>query len=184
MTPTIVQVACMEADGVHYGPNGAGAVYDEGSPPLYRYRLWRTWKPDLPVALFVMLNPSTATHLKLDNTLRRCKVFAVDWALGGFEVVNLFAWRATDPEDMKGAEDPIGPANDAIVLERAQEVTKAGGLIVAGWGRHGSFRSRGLDMRAKLRQLNIKLHYLRLTESGEPGHPLYLPKETKPQEWL
>lgn len=46
-----------------------GAVYsleqrDDGQS-MYRYVLWWVWASNLPVWLYALLNPSTATHLKL-----------------------------------------------------------------------------------------------------------------------
>jgi hypothetical protein len=61
------------------------------------------------------LNPSTADHRKLDPTLRRVRNFAQKWGLGGFVMLNLFAYRATEPRDMKRAEDPVGPKNDRYI---------------------------------------------------------------------
>lgn len=180
----IVTVSCMRADGIDYGPEGAGAVYSDEPTPLYRFRLWRIWDRDKPMALFDMLNPSTATHLKLDRTLTRCKAFALAWGFGGFEVENLFGWRATEPEDMRKAPDPIGERNDEILLERALAITKAGGLLIAGWGLGGTFMNRATEVRGLLRRNDIKLHYLKMTDGGHPGHPLYLKKDLKPVEWL
>src|SRR5689334_20041621 len=63
---------------------------------LYRYRLTRRWG-DGPALLFVMLNPSTADATEDDPTIRRCTGFAKREGMPAIEVVNLFAWRATDP---------------------------------------------------------------------------------------
>jgi hypothetical protein len=34
-----------------------------------------------------------------------------------------------------------------------------------------------------VRAMLPKLHYLRLTKDGFPGHPLYLPATLTPKEW-
>lgn len=62
----------------------------------YRYRLTRRFA-DGPCATFVMLNPSTADETIDDPTIRRCRNFAIREGCGGLVVVNLFAYRATDP---------------------------------------------------------------------------------------
>lgn len=170
-----------EADGTIY--QEAGAMYSLGEEPLYRFRLWRTWDGSKPIALFCMLNPSTATHLKLDPTLTRCKGFALAWGMGGFEVINLFAFRATKPKDMKAARDPIGPGNDDLTIARARIVTEAGGTLICGWGQHGLMMERGPDFRMKLRARQIRAHYLRMGAKNCPWHPLYLPADLKPTEW-
>ena len=68
----------------------------------YRYTLTRdlglAMKPKRP-CLFVMLNPSTADALMDDRTIRRCKGFATREGCTSLTVVNLFAFRATNPDD-------------------------------------------------------------------------------------
>lgn len=63
----------------------------------YRYALTRRWRADLPVAAFLMLNPSTADAFVLDPTVRRCIGFARAWNTGGVLVLNLFGLRASNP---------------------------------------------------------------------------------------
>ena len=46
------------------------AVYSDCES--YRYMLTRTWDPGGDKALFIMLNPSTATEVQNDPTVERC----------------------------------------------------------------------------------------------------------------
>ena len=69
----------------------------------YRYSLWRRWEEDAPYVLWICLNPSTADAEEDDPTLRRCMGFAQDWGYGASYTANLFAWRATKPQDMMKA---------------------------------------------------------------------------------
>ena len=78
----------------------------------YRYRLSRVWDTARPRAVWVMLNPSTATEAEIDPTVRRILTFSRDWGCGSAEVVNLFALRATNSDDLYIHDDPVGPAND------------------------------------------------------------------------
>lgn len=82
----------------------------------YRYELWRTWDESKPYAMFIGLNPSTADETEDDPTIRRCINFAKTWGYGGLCMTNLFAYRATQPEDMKRASDPIGNKNDETLI--------------------------------------------------------------------
>lgn len=141
----------------------------------YRYDLWRTWIGGEGYAMFVGLNPSTADETQDDPTIRRCIAFAKSWGYAGLCMTNLFAFRATDPEDMKRAADPVGPQNDLVLKERAGRA----GVVVAAWGVHGTYKNRAWAVRMALPQL----HCLRLTKDGHPGHPLYLPKTLVPVEW-
>jgi hypothetical protein len=86
----------------------------------YRYSLTRVWAENAPRACFIMLNPSIADATINDPTIRRCIGFAIEMGCGSLEVVNLFAFRATDPKAMKQADDPIGPENDRYLIEAAQ----------------------------------------------------------------
>jgi len=74
----------------------------------WRTLLWRRWDQALPVANFLMLNPSTADEVQLDPSCTRAHRYAERWGFGGLIVTNLFAWRATDPDEMKAAGDPVG----------------------------------------------------------------------------
>ena len=101
----------------------------------YRYALWRTWDAEKPFVMFIGLNPSTADETEDDPTIRRCINYAKDWGYGGLCMVNLFAFRATEPNDMKNAIDPIGPEND----EWLKNLSKDAGVIIGAWGNHGEF---------------------------------------------
>ena len=142
----------------------------------YRYALWRRWGDAPDYVMFVGLNPSTADETQDDPTIRRCIAYAKDWGYSGLCMTNLFAFRATDPEVMKMADDPIGPENDRYLDECAY----GAGVVVAAWGVHGTLGGRHRPVIVRL----PKLHYLRLTKDGHPGHPLYLPKTLTPQPWF
>lgn len=49
----------------------------------------------------------------------------------GLVMLNLFAFRATSPRDMKAAGDPVGPLNDAALL---RETNREGAVILCAWG--------------------------------------------------
>lgn len=135
---------------------------------LYRYRLLRVWDDSLPLCAFVMLNPSTADATSDDPTVRRCIGYARAWGCGSLVVVNLFAFRATSPDDMMAAADPVGPDNDRHI----EAATGRCHHVVVAWGNHGSFKSRGAEVRFLLR--HRRLNHLGLTRTGQPKHPLYL----------
>src|SRR5712664_2208515 len=78
---------------------------------LYRYWLRRHWDAELPPVCFVMLNPSTADAERDDPTIRRCCGFSRRWGYGGIVVVNLYAFRTSDPCCLRNAVHPVGPEN-------------------------------------------------------------------------
>ena len=92
-------VGCMVLRQHQKGDAASQAVY---SPCLqYRYILTRVWDGAGEKALFVMLNPSTATEAQNDPTVERCERRARVLGFGAFRVVNIFAYRATDPRVMR-----------------------------------------------------------------------------------
>src|SRR5919201_6084303 len=120
----------------------------------WRYLLWRRWDAARPVANFLMLNPSTADEFKLDPSCTRARLYAERWGYGALIVTNLFGWRATDPQDMKAAREPVGRANDAAILRAASEAA----IVVCAWGNHGAHRNRSRGITRLLREAGIPLH--------------------------
>lgn len=85
-----------------------GATFSECR--RYRYRLWRYWDRSKPPLCFLMLNPSTADDLSNDPTVERCQRRALAMGFGGLEVVNIFAFRSTDPAALYSL--PVGRYGD------------------------------------------------------------------------
>ncbi|MEP1766994.1 MAG: DUF1643 domain-containing protein [Sulfitobacter sp.] len=154
------------------------AVYSDCE--RYRYSLTRVWDTDAARVAFVMLNPSTATEVQNDPTIERCEQRARRLGFGGFRAVNIFALRATDPRDMRAAEDPVGPDNSQALAGAAQWAD----MVIAAWGVHGAHRSQGPAAAAALRAAGHRLHHLGLTKAGHPRHPLYLPYSAQPDLWI
>ena len=142
---------------------------------IYRYELWRTWDDSKPYAMFIGLNPSTADETEDDPTILRCINFAKSWGYGGLCMANLFAYRATQPEDMKKASDPIGDKNNETLILLAQKA----GVIIGAWGNDGVFLNRSEEIRSLIPEINV----LKVNKSGEPAHPLYLKSTLTPIEW-
>ena len=142
----------------------------------WRYLLWRRWDPALPVANFLMLNPSTADEWKLDPSCTRARLYAERWGYGALIVTNVFGWRATDPEEMKAVRDPVGRGNDRAILRAARESA----IVVCAWGNHGAHLGRSDAVRKLLGKAGIEARVLRMNAGGEPAHPLYLPARLKP----
>ena len=145
----------------------------------YRYSLDRVWNPAGQRVMFVMLNPSKATEVQNDPTVERCERRARALGFGGFCVTNIFAWRATDPRDMRAAVDPTGPDNDQILIKN----TGKSDSIIAAWGTHGAHMDRGLAVASMLRKHSKALFHLGLSKAGHPKHPLYLPYAQQPIPW-
>lgn len=140
---------------------------------LYRYWLSRTIAPIGKKVTFICLNPSTADASYNDPTISRCISFAKQWGAANLIVVNLFAYRSTDPRALKVAYDPVGPENDTWLTKA---VTQSD-LVVAAWGNGGNLNGRAELVKSMFPR---QLCALRLTKQGMPGHPLYLPSGLRP----
>lgn len=145
----------------------------------YRYDLTRIWDASGEKALFVMLNPSTATEYQNDPTVERCERRARALGYGAFRVTNIFAFRATDPKVMRSVADPIGPGNDAAIALGAAWADS----IICAWGSHGAHLNRGLAVEYLLRTTAKPLWHLGLTQAGQPKHPLYIGYDRQPEVW-
>ncbi len=166
----------MVTRGYKKGDAASEAVYSDCE--RYRYLLTRTWGPG-PKALFIMLNPSTATEVQNDPTVERCERRARALGFGAFRVTNIFAFRATDPKVMRAQADPVGPENDAAILKSVPWAD----MILCAWGNHGLYLDRGAAVTTLLRRTSAPLHHLGLTGHGQPRHPLYVGYDRQPELW-
>jgi hypothetical protein len=155
----------------------SAAVYSDCE--RYRYLLTRIWDPAGSRALFILINPSTATEIQNDPTVERCERRARALGFGAFRVTNIFAWRNTDPKAMRAAGDPVGPGNDAAILESCPWADR----IICAWGAHGAHLDRGKAVETLLRGAGVPLFHLGLTQAGHPKHPLYIGYAEQPRPW-
>jgi len=149
---------------------------------LYRYYLYRSWDATLPRMGIVMLNPSTADAEVDDPTIRRVVSFAEDFGFGRVDVCNLFAYRATEPDELLTVlspdHEPGNPhANTTALRMMCDHVDK----IVIAWGNPeiASIRGAGKGAIKMMREWwGKKVYALKINKGGEPGHPLYLPGDS------
>ncbi len=146
----------------------------------YRYLLWRTWNPDAAQVAFVMCNPSTADGSSDDPTIRRCMDFAQSWGFGSLAVGNLFAYRSPSPRDLLTVADPVGPDNDAHLVQIARQSA----CLIAAWGCAGRYRERDRAVMEKLSAHSPRMVCLGRNADGSPKHPLYIRKGTERQCFL
>ena len=74
--------------------NNSGAEFSQCGK--YRYKLWRIWNPEMPLAMCIGLNPSTANAEKDDHTIRILRDVLRQIGFGGFYMMNLFDWVFAD----------------------------------------------------------------------------------------
>lgn len=146
----------------------------------FRYRLERSrvatlFNQPTGTAVFVMLNPSVADDKVDDPTLLQCKWFAFE-LMGAAKliVVNLYAFRATDPRDLVSAQYPVGPDNDRHILGALNEANA--GVVVA-WGAKAQ-KSRVQWLADQAMHAGKPLWCLEKNKDGSPRHPLYVSRST------
>lgn len=136
----------------------------------YRYALWRIWDKDKPLVMFIGLNPSTASEITDDPTIRRVQKFAFDWGFGGVIMMNLFAYVTAYPEKLK-KHPRHNIQNNSYLIDKAVKCE----LIIFAWG---SFKEA--KERAKKVMEMFEGYALIINKDGTPRHPLYVPKDVKP----
>ncbi len=142
----------------------------------YRYVLRRNWNRQKPIVAFIGLNPSSANETSDDPTSRRCMGFANDWGYGGISLINLFAFCAHSPKSMMMAADPIGSENDRWI----DRVISESDLVIAAWGNRGTFMDRANELHSRI----DNMYCLKLTERGQPMHPLYVKADIIPIAYI
>lgn len=133
----------------------------------YRWWLRRSWNQGEGTICFVMLNPSTADALQDDPTIRRCIAFSKAWGYATLSVRNLFAYRATDPKDLKAAGYPTGGTRGDAELIASQTAD----CTICAWGANAP----QWRVNEAMKLLGGGLLCLGKTKAGHPKHPLYVP---------
>lgn len=140
----------------------------------YRYRLQRDWRAAFEKSrtmCFVMLNPSTADAEFDDPTIRKCIGFSKREGCTRLDVVNLFAYRTTNPRELDSVEldEAIGPKND----EHIADALASSDVVVVAWGAH-ALEDRAATVLEMIRKMELEALCLKTTKSGAPWHPLYV----------
>lgn len=149
----------------------------------YRYELTRTLRPGRSgvtgSCVFIMLNPSTADADTDDPTIRRCIGFAAELGHAHLVVVNLFAYRATEPRELGRVAAPCGRRNG----ESLRRWIRPEHTVIAAWGAFARAIPRAARVQGWAREAGVELQCLRCNADGSPGHPLYLPKSSRLRRW-
>lgn len=122
--------------------------------------------------VWIGLNPSTADEFNLDPTLRRIRNFSLSFGFNTFYMLNLFAYRATNPKDMLNCSTPIGEENNFWINKLCHEYK----TVVCSWGTLGNHLNRQDDVLKFIKDCDLK--YLDLSKDGIPKHPLYLKSDS------
>ena len=141
----------------------------------YRYSLTRIWNENKKLILFIGLNPSTADETSDDPTIRKCMHYAYQWGFGGLIMVNLFAFRATLPNDLKKSKFPVGKNNNQFIINAILESEMA----VVAWGNDGQLYGRDKEVLEFIPNPMC----ININKTGLPAHPLYQKNDASPKSY-
>lgn len=114
----------------------------------YRYLLKKQWAEGKNTAAIIMLNPSKADSIKMDQTVMNVMNYLVDNGFSGMSVVNLFSYMATDPNDLKNRKQDY----ENININYIKEAFEKSSVIIIAW-------TRGEKKREKRKIKNLLAHY-------------------------
>lgn len=145
---------------------------------LFRMLLARVMNPELPLLMWVCLNPSTADDREDDNSVRKMKAMTNLLGFGGFLLANLFAYRTKNPKVLKAAGYPRHEAEDEAL--RVALLSVRG--VVCGWGGNAAGHPRAGEVLQLIKQHaqtsgrdELMPRALKINADGTPAHPLYMP---------
>lgn len=150
-----------------------GAVFSECGK--YRYCLWRITDLSKPVVMCIGLNPSKATRNKNDNTITRLISLTGNLGYGGFYMMNLFSYITPYPKELKKAEDLNREADKWFTT-----ITPKCKDVIFCWGGFEilSLYQKFYDRIDFMTEMFPEAYCFGYTKSGNPRHPLMLPKGT------
>lgn len=147
----------------------------------YRYILGTRGKKPL---ICVGINPSTAAPDALDPTLQSAQRVALSNGYDSFLMFNVYAQRATRPEDMERACNAALHRENMRAFDYALSLDRAGAPAVwAAWGavieKRDYLPQCVRDMIAVGERRNARWFSAgKRTKAGHPHHPLYLRKDS------
>ena len=154
-----------------YAPN----FYSE-----YRYILGTRGKNPL---ICIGINPSTAAPDDLDNTLKSVQRIAFGNGFDSFIMFNVYAQRATSPDDMEKECNPLLHAENLEAFRYVLSISE-NPTVWAAWGaiieKRKYLPECVKDMLAAGEEFGAKWVCAgAITKKGHPHHPLYLRKDEK-----
>ena len=154
-----------------YAPN----FYSE-----YRYILGTRGKNPL---ICIGINPSTAKPDDLDNTLKSVERIAHGNGFDSFIMFNVYAQRATSPDDMEKVCNPLLHKENLEAFRYVLSISEKP-AVWAAWGaiieKRKYLPSCVRDMLALGQEYGATWYCAgAITKKGHPHHPLYLRKDEK-----
>lgn len=142
----------------------SSAVFSDNEK--YRYLLTREWDTKKPWATVIMLNPSTADMLKYDKTVMNVNNFLIDKGYGAMTIVNLFAYRSTNPKELRNRDEEYEKLNDDYLIEAFEKAD----VIIVAWTRT-NFKTRKQEVERIMQNYKHKVKCFEDGSGKKPRHP-------------
>ena len=164
-----------------------GAAYDRSRwlyvPDFYgEYRYILGTRGIRPL-ICIGINPSTAAPDDLDNTLKSVERIALHNGYDSFIMFNVYAQRATDPDDMEPALNPVLHAENMKAFDYVLSLSEERPAIWAAWGNiieKRDYLPCCVRSMIELGERHGAVWYSagKISKKGHPHHPLYLRRDT------
>ena len=146
----------------------------------YRYILGT--KGERPL-ICIGINPSTAAPDDLDNTLKSVERIALHNGYDSFIMFNVYAQRATDPDDMERECNALLHEENMKAFEYVLRLSKEPPAVWAAWGNIIEKRRYLPECVRSMIEIAGKYEARwysagKISKKGHPHHPLYLKKDT------
>ncbi|MBQ8538657.1 MAG: DUF1643 domain-containing protein [Ruminococcus sp.] len=146
----------------------------------YRYILGT--KGDNPL-ICIGINPSTAAPDDLDNTLKSVERIALHNGFDSFIMFNVYAQRATNPDDMEENFNEFLHKENMKAFEYVLKLSKKRPCVWAAWGNiieKRDYLSECVLTMAEIGKRYNALWYTagKISKKGHPHHPQYLKKDS------
>ena len=152
----------------------------------YRYLLGTLGQHPL---ICIGINPSTAVPDRLDNTLKSAERIALNNGYDSFIMFNVYAQRATDPDDMERVLNPVLHRENMKAFSWLLSRFSSPPDLWAAWGaiieKRPYLPGCVLDMVDIGRSFSAKWYTAGpRSKAGHPHHPLYLKKDSSLDPFL
>ncbi|MBE6931966.1 MAG: DUF1643 domain-containing protein [Ruminococcaceae bacterium] len=147
----------------------------------YRYILGTKGKNPL---ICIGINPSTAEPGNLDNTLKSVERIALGNGFDSFIMFNVYAQRATRPDDMEAECNSTLHGENMKAFEYVLRLSEGRPVVWAAWGTIIEKRKYLADCLLDMIRLGEAYEAKWVTagakskKGGHPHHPLYLRKDS------
>lgn len=146
----------------------------------YRYILGTRGSKPL---ICIGINPSTAAPDDLDNTLKSVERIALSNGYDSFIMFNVYAQRATDPDDMERECNVLLHNENMKAFEYVLSLSAEKPSVWAAWGNIIEKRPYLTDCVRSMIETGERYGASwytagKISKKGHPHHPLYLKKDT------